>query len=260
MYVDSHCHPDLAPLDACEDALLDAMRANRVTHGLAVSVNRTRLPHVLAFAERHPHFHASVGIHPEETGDAEPTAEELVQLAQHPKVVAIGETGLDYYWHKDAPEWQRQRFRTHIRAARQARLPLIIHTRDAMADTLAILREEGAREVGGVLHCFTGTADEARQALDLLDFHISFSGIVTFKNAAAIKEAARIVPDHRLLIETDSPYLAPVPHRGKPNQPAWVIHVAEELARLRNTTPEEIARITTQNFFRLFARATPAAA
>lgn len=260
MFVDSHCHPDLPPLAGREEDMLAAMRDARVGHALAVSVNLERFPAILALAERQPHIFASVGVHPEETDVREADVDELVRLAAHPRVVAIGETGLDYYWHKDAPEWQRNRFRTHIHAARDARLPLIIHCRDAFADTLAILREEGAREIGGVYHCFTGDVAYVEKVLDALDFYISFSGIVSFKNAAALKEVARIVPENRLLIETDSPYLAPVPHRGKPNQPAWVIHVAEELARLRQTSVEAIARASRENFFRLFARATPVAA
>lgn len=260
MFVDSHCHPDLPPLAGREADMLAAMREARVGHALAVSVNLERFPAILALAERHPHIFASVGVHPEETDVREAEAAELVRLAAHPRIVAIGETGLDYYWHKDAPEWQRNRFRTHIHAARDARLPLIIHCRDAFADTLAILREEGAREIGGVYHCFTGDVAYAEKVLDALDFYISFSGIVSFKNAAALKEVARMVPENRLLIETDAPYLAPVPHRGKPNQPAWVIHVAEELARLRQTSVEAIARASRENFFRLFARATPVAA
>ena len=260
MFVDSHCHPDLPPLAGREEDMLAAMREARVGHALAVSVNLERLPAILALAERHPHIFASVGVHPEETEVREATVAELVRLAAHPRIVAIGETGLDYYWHKDAPEWQRARFRTHIHAARESALPLIIHCRDALADTLAILREEGARDIGGVYHCFTGDVAYAAEVLDTLDFYISFSGIVTFKNAATLKEVARMVPENRLLIETDSPYLAPVPHRGKPNQPAWVIHVAEELARLRQTSVEAIARASRENFFRLFARATPVAA
>ena len=199
-------------------------------------------------------------MHPEETEVREAKVDELVRPAAHPRIVAIGETGLDYYWHKDAPEWQRARFRTHIHAARESNLPLIIHCRDAFADTLAILREESAQDIGGVYHCFTGDVAYAEEVLETLDFYISFSGIVTFKNAAALKEVARMVPENRLLIETDAPYLAPVPHRGKPNQPAWVIHVAEELARLRQTSVEAIARASRENFFRLFARATPVAA
>ena len=260
MFVDSHCHPDLPPLAGRQEDMLAAMQEARVGHALAAGVTLERLPAILALAERHPHIFASVGVHPEETEVREATVAELVRLAAHPRIVAIGETGLDYYWHKDAPEWQRARFRTHIHAARESALPLIIHCRDALADTLAILREEGARDIGGVYHCFTGDVAYAEEVLDTLDFYISFSGIVTFKNAAALKEVARMVPENRLLIETDSPYLAPVPHRGKPNQPAWVIHVAEELARLRQTSVEAIARASRENFFRLFARATPVAA
>ncbi|MDQ5946679.1 MAG: TatD DNase family protein, partial [Pseudomonadota bacterium] len=169
----------------------------------------------------------------------------------HPKVIAIGETGLDYYWHKDAPEWQRDRFRTHIRAARRTKLPLVIHTRDAAADTLRLMAEEGAGEIGGVMHCFTETWEVASAALDL-GFHISFSGIVTFKNALQIKEVAQKTPLDRILVETDAPYLAPVPYRGKTNEPGFVLHVAEEIARLRGISLEAVAQATTDNFVRLF--------
>ena len=169
---------------------------------------------------------------------------------------ASGETGLDYYWHKDAPEWQRARFRTHIRAARRCAKPLIIHTRDSAADTLRLMQEEGAGEAGGVMHCFTETLEVAKGALDL-GFYISFSGIVSFKTAASLREVARYVPADRLLVETDAPYLAPVPFRGKTNQPAYVRHVAEAVAAARGETLEAVAEVTTRNFFRLFKDARP---
>lgn len=254
MFVDSHCHLDLPELSGRIDDVLAAMRERRVTHALCVSVNLEKWPAVLALARAHDNLWASVGKHPDQTDGREPDVAELVRLSQEPRIVAIGETGLDYYWLKDAPEWQRERFRTHIRAAREAGLPLIVHTRDASADTIRLMREEGAGETGGVMHCFTESLEVAEQALDL-GFHISFSGIVTFKNAAALKEVAKAVPLDRLLIETDAPYLAPAPHRGRTNEPAYVVHVAEEIARLRQVPLETIAAASTENFFRLFAKA-----
>lgn len=254
MYVDSHCHLDFPDLRAREDEILAAMHANGVSHALCVGVKLEDFPAVLGLAERHPGLYASVGVHPDNAGCEEPDVARLVALAAHPRVVAIGETGLDYHWHKDAPEWQRERFRTHIRAARAAGKPLIIHTREAAADTLRIMREEGADAVGGVMHCFTESQAVADAALEL-GFHISFSGIVTFKSARELKEVARRVPLDRLLIETDAPYLAPVPHRGKTNEPAYVVHVAEEIARLREIPLAQIAAATTANFFGLFRHA-----
>ncbi|NMG15468.1 TatD family hydrolase [Aromatoleum bremense] len=254
MFVDSHCHLDFPDLAAREDAVLAAMAANRVGHALCVSVKLEDFPRVLALAERHANLFASVGVHPDNDDVEEPDDARLGTLADHPKVVAIGETGLDYHWQKDAPEWQRARFRTHIRAARACGKPLIIHTRSAAADTLRLMREEDAAGAGGVMHCFTETREVAEAALDL-GFYISFSGIVTFRNAAELKAVAQYVPLDRLLIETDAPYLAPVPHRGKTNEPAWVVHVAEEIARLRNEPLERIAAATTENFFRLFRHA-----
>ncbi|KON79840.1 TatD family hydrolase [Azoarcus sp. PA01] len=254
MFVDSHCHLDFPDLAAREDAVLAAMAANRVGHALCVSVKLEDFPRVLALTERHANLFASAGVHPDNDDVEEPDAARLGTLADHPKVVAIGETGLDYHWQKDAPEWQRARFRTHIRAARACGKPLIIHTRSAAADTLRLMREEDAAGVGGVMHCFTETREVAEAALDL-GFYISFSGIVTFRNATDLKAVAQYVPLDRLLIETDAPYLAPVPHRGKTNEPAWVVHVAEEIARLRNEPLERIAAATTENFFRLFRHA-----
>jgi TatD DNase family protein len=219
-----------------------------------VSVTLEDFPRVLALAERHPMLSASVGVHPDNDGVEEPDVARLLDLANHPKVVAIGETGLDYYWQKDQPEWQRERFRTHIRAARECGKPLIVHTRSAAEDTIRLMREERAGEAGGVMHCFTESREVAEAALDL-GFYISFSGIVTFKSAKDLKAVAQYVPLDRLLIETDAPYLAPVPHRGKTNEPAWVMHVAEEIARLRNEPLERIETMTTDNFFRLFSHA-----
>jgi TatD DNase family protein len=196
-----------------------------------------------------------VGVHPEYTDAEEPDLARLLKLADHPKVIAIGETGLDYYWQKDKPEWQRARFRTHIRAALACNKPLVIHTRESADDTLRLLEEEGAQAVGGVMHCFTENWEIAKRALDL-GFYISFSGIVTFKNALVIKDVAKKTPLNRVLVETDSPYLAPVPYRGKQNQPSYVLHVAEEIARLRGISLDEVASATTENFFRLFKTAT----
>ncbi len=251
MYIDSHCHIDFDDLTAQGDALFEAMRIAGVTHALCAAVSIERLSGVLAIAEARPNIFCSVGVHPESTEGEDPKAERIVELSQHPKIVAIGETGLDYYWHKDRPEWQRERFRQHIRAARQCGKPLIVHTREAQADTLRLMREEGAQAVGGVMHCFTEDWDMAQGALEL-GFYVSFSGIVTFKNATQVKDVAMRVPLDRLLIETDSPYLAPVPYRGKLNQPAYVPHVAAEIAKLRGIDAADVARASSDNFFRLF--------
>jgi len=248
--VDSHCHLDFPEFEGKLGEVREEMRANGVTHALCISVELPKFPKVLALAEAHDNFFASVGVHPDHEAEAVDTTR-LVELAAHPKVVAIGETGLDYHRLSGDLEWQRERFRTHIRAARKSRKPLVIHTRDAAEDTLRIMREEGAGEVGGVMHCFTESQEVADGAL-ALGFHISFSGIVTFKNATRLKEVARRVPLERMLVETDSPYLAPVPHRGKTNRPGLVRHVAEEVARLRGIAFEDLAEATTGNFFRLF--------
>lgn len=232
-------------------AVLDAMSAARVTHALCIAVNRPGWEGVHALATAHSNLYATVGVHPDYEDTPEPSVEDLVAFAQRPKVVAIGETGLDYFRLTGNLDWQRERFRVHIRAARRAAKPLVVHTRAAAADTLAIMREEGARDATGVMHCFTETWEVARAALDL-GFYISFSGIVTFKNAVELKEVAKQVPLDRLLIETDSPYLAPVPYRGKRNQPAYVPQVAAEIARLRDSPLEAIAAASTANFFRLF--------
>jgi len=227
------------------------MRVARVTHALCISVDLAAWPGVHALALAHDNLFATAGVHPDYADTEEPTVERLIGLAAHPKVVAIGETGLDYYRRDGELDWQRERFRVHLRAARAAAKPLVIHTRSAAADTLALMREEGARDPGGVMHCFTESWDVAKAALDL-GFHISFSGIVSFKNAADLHDVARRVPLERMLIETDSPYLAPVPHRGQRNHPALVVHVAEAIARLRGVGVETIARATSENFFRLF--------
>jgi TatD DNase family protein len=248
--VDSHCHLDFPEFEGKLDEIREEMQTNGVTHALCISVELAGFPKVLALAERHDNFFASIGVHPDHEGEPVDAAR-LVELARHPRVVAIGETGLDYHRLSGDLEWQRERFRAHIRAARKSGKPLVIHTRDAAEDTLRIMREEGAGEIGGVVHCFTETQEVADAAL-ALGFHISFSGIVTFKNAVQLKEVARAIPLERMLVETDAPYLAPVPHRGKTNRPGLVRHVAEEVARLRGVTLEAIADATSRNFFRLF--------
>lgn len=257
LLVDSHCHLDFPDFQGREEELLAAMKTNGVGWALVAGVTLERFPGVLTLAERFPNLYAAVGVHPDTQEGEEPDQDRLIALAGHPKVVAIGETGLDYYRLEGDLEWQRERFRTHIRAARRTGKPLIIHTREAAADTLRILEEEGAGEAGGVFHCFTETRAVAEAAL-ALGFHISFSGIVTFKNAIQIKEVASFVPIDRILVETDAPYLAPVPHRGKLNHPALVRHVAEEVAKLRGISTDELAQATTANFCRLFGVAIDA--
>lgn len=251
MFVDSHCHLDFPELAAALPSVLDAMAEARVTHALCISVNLAQWPAVHALARDHAHLYATVGVHPDQEETSEPTVDELVSLAGLPKVVAIGETGLDYYRLGGDLEWQRTRFRTHIRAAVATGKPLVIHTRAAAEDTLRVMREEGAQRVGGVMHCFTETWEVAAAALDM-GFHVSFSGIVTFKKATAVKDVAKRVPLDRLLIETDAPYLAPVPYRGKTNQPAYVAYVGAEVARLRESPLIDVAAATSTNFFRLF--------
>src|SRR5512139_668915 len=251
MYIDSHCHlnfPELA--ENLEQVLLN-MQESHVSHALCVSVDLEKLPEILKLADAHENIYASVGVHPDYELPTEPQQAEIARLARHPKVVAIGETGLDYYRLKGDLQWQRNRFRTHIRSAIEVNKPLIIHTRSAAEDTLRIMREENADKAGGVMHCFTESLDVALAAIDL-NFYISFSGIVTFKNAVSLKDVARQIPLERILIETDSPYLAPVPHRGKLNQPAYVKFVAQEIASLRGISAEEVGLATSRNFTKLF--------
>lgn len=256
MFIDSHCHINFPDLAGNLPGVFDLMAANQVSHALCISVELEKFPDIRALAETYPNVYASVGVHPDHENCTEPTVEDLVALADHPRVVAIGETGLDYFRLTGDLEWQRERFRTHIRAARACRKPLVIHTRSAADDTLRIMREEQADEAGGVMHCFTESLAVAEAAIEL-GFYISFSGIVTFKNAASLREVAAAIPLERMLIETDSPYLAPAPHRGQTNQPGFVKHVAEEIARVRGLTPEAVGEATTENFFRLFAAARP---
>lgn len=255
MFIDSHCHLDFPELAQNIDDILANMHSNDVTHALCVSVKLDTLPRILQLAERHETLYASVGVHPDYELAIEPTVVELARLAQHPKVIAIGETGLDYYRLTGNLDWQRERFRTHIRAAKQCNKPLIIHTRSAAQDTLHIMGEENAGEIGGVMHCFTESLEFAQTAIEM-GFYISFSGILTFKNASSIKEVAKTIPLNKILIETDSPYLAPVPHRGKLNQPSYVKYVAEEIANLRGLSVEEVGRKTSQNFNCLFNLST----
>lgn len=256
MLVDSHCHLNFPELRNNMPALRAAMQEERVGHALCISVTLPDFPDVLAVAAAHDNFYASVGVHPDYEDEPEFTEDHLVELAAHPKVVAIGETGLDYFRLTGDLEWQRERFRTHIRAAIRAQKPLVIHTRNAAEDTLRIMREEHAEQAGGVMHCFTESLEVALAAIEL-GFYISFSGIVTFKNAVALKEVAKAIPLSRILVETDSPYLAPVPFRGKLNQPAYVRYVAEEIANLRGISYQEVEQVTTANFFRLFQAAQP---
>ncbi len=255
-FVDSHCHINFPELYQNIDSILSKMSSNRVTHALCVSVTLDKVPDIFKIANTYPHIFASVGVHPDYEDIEEPSVEELCRLAKEKKVVAIGETGLDYFRVQGDLSWQRDRFRIHIKAAIQSDLPLIIHTRNAAEDTLKIMREEGANHVGGVMHCFTESLDVALEAIKL-NFYISFSGIVTFKNATDLKEVVKAIPLDRILIETDSPYLAPVPYRGKINDPSNVIHVAEEIAKLKNISMEEVGEVTTQNFFKLFSKCHP---
>jgi TatD DNase family protein len=251
MYVDSHCHLSFPELVEDQQGVLDRMRRAGVSAALNVCVRIEEFAGILALAESQPDVFATVGVHPDTADAREPTAAQLVASAAHPRVLAIGETGLDYYRLKEPLQWQRDRFRLHIRAAREAGKPLVVHSRSAPEDTLSILREERAAEVGGVMHCFTESLAFAQAALEL-GFYISFSGIVTFRNAGALQQVVPHVPLDRLLIETDSPYLSPVPYRGKINEPARVVAVAEKLAELTSEPASTIARLTTENFSRLF--------
>jgi TatD DNase family protein len=264
MFVDSHCHLSFPELAAQLPQIRQAMQEAQVDRALCICTSMEEFPTVHALATGHDNFWASVGVHPDNEGVREPGVQELTECAALPRVVAIGETGLDYYSMQERKggrtvadlHWQRARFRTHIRAARAARKPLIIHTRSAAEDTLAILREEGeggSASAGGVFHCFTESAEVARAALEL-GYYISFSGIVTFKNARALREVAAFVPIDRLLIETDSPYLAPAPHRGKTNNPSYVPHVARQIAETRGLPIEQVAEATSRNFDQLFLK------
>lgn len=252
--VDSHCHLDCLSIEKWDNGLDGALTEAHdfgVGHMLCVSIDMENFPKVLELARQHEFVSASVGVHPNVNEGHDPKADELVTLAKDPNIIAIGETGLDYFRSEGDLDWQRERFRQHITAAKQCKKPLIIHNRESTEDCLAILKEEGADEVGGVMHCFVENWEVAKKAMDL-NFYISFSGIVTFKSAQALKEVARQMPADRYLVETDSPYLAPVPHRGKANYPAYVRYVAECIAEIRNESVEQVAKTTTDNFFALF--------
>lgn len=259
-FVDSHCHLDLLDLSEFNDQMdnvIENANENDVLDLLSISVDLVSLPRILESARIYPNVYASVGLHPCHSPQITTSVDELISLSNDPKIIAIGETGLDYHMNngscpmQDNFNWQRERFRCHIKAAIETQKPLVIHTRDASHDVIAILQEENAYQTGGIMHCFVEDLDTAEKALDM-GFYISFSGIVTFKNAKDIQAVAKMVPDDRILIETDSPYLAPVPKRGKKNQPAYVRYVAEFLAQLRGTSVEEFAAITCANYYRLF--------
>ena len=256
MFIDSHCHLDFPEFQSRLPEVLANMQEAKVTHALCVSVDLPDFPNVLKLAQEHPNLYASVGVHPDYEDTPEPTLDFLVETAsKHPKIVAIGETGLDYYRmgdrSYDSMEWQRERFRTHIRAAIASGKPLIIHTRSASDDTIKILKEEGAERIGGVMHCFTESYEVAKAAMEM-GFFISFSGIVTFKSAKELQDTCKQVPLDRMLIETDSPYLAPIPYRGKTNEPAWVSKVGQFIAELKGVSVEQLAMQTSNNFNECF--------
>jgi len=256
MFIDSHCHLDFPEFQSRLPEILGNMELAKVTHALCVSVDLPDFPNVLKLAQDHPNLFASVGVHPDYEDTPEPRLEFLVETAlKHPKIIAIGETGLDYFRMGDrtyeSMEWQRERFRTHIRAAIASKKPLIIHTRSASEDTIKILKEEGAQQIGGVMHCFTESYEVAKAAMEM-GFFISFSGIVTFKSAKDLQETWKQVPLDRMLIETDSPYLAPIPYRGKTNEPAWVAKVGEFIAELKGVPIEQLSNQTSINFYDCF--------
>jgi TatD DNase family protein len=254
MLIDSHCHLNMLDLTHYNNDLAKLIEQSKQAGLIKLITVATELKNadeIIKIAERFPEVFASVGLHPGESCDQEPSVDEIVALAQHPKVVAIGETGLDYYYHQEGLEEMRERFRTHIRAAKILKKPLIIHSRQAPEDTIRILIEEKANEIGGVMHCFTEAWEMAEQAMNL-GFYISFSGIITFKNATEVVEVAKKVPLERMLIETDAPYLTPIPFRGKPNAPHYVRYVAEKIAELKNCSFENVAEITAKNCIDLF--------
>ncbi len=254
MFIDSHCHLDRIDLKPYHDdfsCFIKQAKNSKIDHMLCIAIDLESYPAMVDLVKDYPEISLSVGVHPNVNEGKDPSVEELIELANNPKVIAIGETGLDYFRSEGDLEWQHQRFRNHIKAAIAVNKPLIIHTREAGHDSLDVLADEDAEQVGGIIHCFTEDWAYAEKALDL-GFYISFSGIVTFKNAQAIKEVAKKVPADRFLIETDSPYLAPVPFRGKPNYPTYVPYVAEHIAELRGTSVENIAKISSDNFNKLF--------
>ena len=251
MYIDSHCHINFPELSQKIDEVLSNMDSNNISHALCVSVTLDKINEILDLTQKYSNIYASVGVHPDYEDIQEPDVDTLFKYSKNEKVVAIGETGLDYFRLKGDLSWQRDRFRTHIRAAIKSKLPLIIHTRNAQDDTISIMKEEGANSATGVMHCFTESYEMAKKAIDL-GFYISFSGIITFKNAETLRETVKKIPIENILIETDSPYLAPVPNRGKLNEPANVIYVAEKIAELKGIAVEKVAEITTNNFFTLY--------
>ena len=253
MYIDSHCHINFPELNEKIDQVLDNMKNHNISHALCVSVTLDKIDEILSLANKYSNIYASVGVHPDYENIDEPDIDTLFKHSMNKKVVAIGETGLDYFRLKGDLTWQRDRFRTHIRAAIKSKLPLIIHTRNAQDDTISIMKEEGANSATGVMHCFTESYEMAKQAIDL-GFYISFSGIITFKNAETLRETVKKIPIENILIETDSPYLAPVPNRGKLNEPANVRYVAEKISELKGIPVEKVAEITTNNFFKLFSK------
>ena len=253
MYIDSHCHINFPELSQKIDQVLANMKDNNISHALCVSVTLDKIDEILGLTQKYSNIYASVGVHPDYEDIQEPDINTLFKYSKNKKVVAIGETGLDYFRLKGDLSWQRDRFRTHIRAAIMSKLPLIIHTRNAQDDTISIMKEEGANATTGVMHCFTESYEMAKKAIDL-GFYISFSGIVTFKNAETLRETVKKIPIENILIETDSPYLAPVPNRGKLNEPANVIYVAEKIAELKGIKKKKVAEITTNNFFKLFTK------
>ena len=253
MYIDSHCHINFPELSQKIDEVLANMESNNISHALCVSVTLDKINEILDLTKKYSNIYASVGVHPDYEDIQEPDIDSLFKHSKNKKVVAIGETGLDYFRLKGDLSWQRDRFRTHIRAAIKSKLPLIIHTRNAQDDTISIMKEEGANSATGVMHCFTESYEMAKQAIDL-GFYISFSGIITFKNAETLRETVKKIPIENILIETDSPYLAPVPNRGKLNEPANVRYVAEKIAELKGIPIEKVAETTTNNFFTLFTK------
>ena len=253
MYVDSHCHINFPELNQKIDQVLANMEDNKISHALCVSVTLDKINEILGLTKKHSNIFASVGVNPDYEDIQEPDIDILFNYSKNEKIVAIGETGLDYFRLTGDLSWQRDRFRTHIRAAIKSHLPLIIHTRNAQDDTINIMKEESARSARGVMHCFTESYEMAKKAIDL-GFYISFSGIITFKNAESLRDTVRKIPIENILIETDSPYLAPVPNRGKLNEPANVAFVAEKIAELKDISIEKVAEITTNNFFTLFSK------
>jgi len=251
MYIDSHCHINFPELYEKIDEVLINMGDNKISHALCVSVTLDKIDEILDLTKKYSNIYASVGVHPDYEGIEEPNIDTLLSFSKNEKVVAIGETGLDYFRLKGDLTWQKDRFRTHIHAAIKSNLPLIIHTRNAQDDTINIMREEGKKSVTGVMHCFTESYEMAKKAIDL-GFYISFSGIITFQNAESLRNTVKKIPIENILIETDSPYLAPVPKRGKMNEPSNVIYVAEKIAELKNISVEKVAEVTTNNFFSLF--------